>query len=750
MKYIKRVIALLAVVALVLTVTLLTNKKPETKRQTLSYDKLSLPTGVQTGKVAENDTFVMDWDNERACIILTDKITGNVWSTIPYDYYSTGETGGRSGIMMGSPLMLEYVSTKNMSAVESVNGYTGIFKNGSISSELTENGIKVYYCFDKLEIMIPIEYTLRETSISVSIIPTEIAEGKNLVYKISPTPFLCNTINSEDKEEQYIIVPSGSGALMYTDVRSNEKAREYSEAVYGEDPSVYKSEKFFNIATVRMPIFGAKNGDTAVCGIVEEGTGSSYIEALVGDQKIGWSGAYTTFALRGRSVSAVTYSSGSTEVETVSEEITGYEEFSVGYYFLTGDDANYSGIASTYNQYLTETSGKGKDKIEEKTLTLNILGALSIRKLFLGVPYQETVSATTFPETLKLVKDIRKSANVPMDVMLLGFGETGVDIGEISGGYGFASSVGSKNDFSKLQEYCDVENIGLFADFDIVRFKDSGNGFSNTFDTAKTANSFTAYQYHYSVALRNQSEKYDRYVLLNRNLLSEAAEKVVKFAKKSDLKGIGLSTLGNLAYSDYDSTDSIVRGNVERDTANIMKNIAENGFSITVSQANAYAAILANKIIDVPVESSQYDILDKDIPLYQMVFKGITDMSVAVNTASNPRLAFLRAVECGSGLEFTLSARYETDFATTMHSAFAVSLASDNNEIISEMINESKDFYAVVNGAKITEHRIISEELHSTEFDNGITVWVNYGDEAVTLPEGIVQPQGFMYREDAQ
>ena len=454
--------------------------------------------------------------------------------------------------------------------------------------------------------------------------------------------------------------------------------------------------------------------------------------------------------MRGRSVSAVTYSSGSTEVETVSEEITGYENLSVGYYFLTGDDADYAGMARTYRQYLSENSGKTKSKVEESPLTLNILGALSIRKLFLGVPYQETVSATTFSETLHLVKELKKSADVPMDVMLLGFGETGIDIGEIAGGYGFDSSVGSKKDLSKLQEYCDKEKIGLFADFDIVRFKDSGKGFSNTFDTAKTANSFTAYQYHYSVALRNQSDKYDRYVLLNRNLLSKAAEKLLKFAKKSDLKGIGLSTLGNLAYSDYDSTDSIVRGNIESDTANILKNTAENGYSIMVSKANAYAAVLANKVTDVPIESSQYDILDKDIPLYQMVFKGITDISVAVNTASNPRLAFLRAVECGSGLEFTLSARYETDFATTMHSAFAVSLASDNKELISQMINESKDFYTAVNGAKIAEHIIISEKLHSTEFDNGITVWVNYGDEAVTLPEGTVQPQGFMYREDAQ
>lgn len=750
MKYIKRVIALLAVVALVLTVTLLMNKKPEAKRQTLSYNKLSLPTGVQTGKVAENDKFVMEWDNERTCIILTDKITGKVWSTIPYDYYSTGETGGRSGIMMGSPLMLEYVSTKNMSAVESVNGYTGIFKNGSISSELTENGIKVYYCFDKLEIMIPIEYTLRETGISVSIVPTEIAEGKNLVYKISPTPFLCNAINSEDRERQYIVVPSGSGALMYTDVRTDEKAREYSEAVYGEDPSVHKSEKFFNTSTVRMPVFGAKDGDTAVCGIVEQGAGSAYIEALVGDKKIGWSGAYATFALRGRSVSAVTYSSGSTEVETVTEQITGYDKLSIGYYFLTGDDANYSGIASTYRQYLSEKSGKTKEKTDESHLTLNFLGALSIKKLFLGLPYQETVSATTFSEAQKIIKDIKKSVDVPTDVTLVGFGETGVDIGEIAGGYGFDSSVGSKKDFSKLQEYCEKENIGLFADFDIVRFNNSGNGFSSTFDTAKTANSFTAYQYYYSVALRNQNEKYQRYVFLNRNLLSKAAEKVLKFAKKSDLKGIGFSTLGNLAYSDYNSTYSIVKGNVESDASKIMKNAAENGFSITVSQANAYAAILANKVTDAPVESSQYDIIDEDIPLYQMVFKGVTDLSVAVNTASNPRLAFLHAVECGSGLEFTLSARYETDFATTMHSAFSVALASDNIELISEMIKESKDFYAAVNGAKITGHKIISETLRSVEFENGVTVWVNYGDEAVTLPEGTVEPQGFIYREDAQ
>lgn len=743
MKKLNRIAAFLLSAAMVFSLCAC-GKDEESRKPSTPYEKLNL-AAVDSGTVAENSGFSLSWDAERACVSLTDKASGDVWSTIPEDYYKTGDTSGRAGIMLGSPIMLEYVSEKNRSAVKSVNGYTGIMKNGKIGSIKTDNGIKVYYCFDKLEIIIPVEYSLGDTGLSITVVPDEIIEYDNLVYKISLAPFLCSAANSDSKE-QYIVVPSGSGAVMYTDIRSG-GAREYSEPVYGSDPARFEGENPINTATVRMPVFGAKSGNSAILGIITSGAASAEIDAIAGDEKIGWSGVYPTFTLRGSNVSAVSFNGGNvTEVETISEELTGYEKLSVSYHTLSGENADYSGMAEVYREYIKQTSGSNEE-LDEAQLTVKLLGGLQLKKLMLGIPYQKTVSATTFSEALDIVKDIEDKTGVLPDVILSGFGESGLDIGKIAGGFGFSDAMGSKKDLKALQDYCKKQGINLYTDFDIVRFNDSSNGFSQTFDAAKSSNSFTAFQYHYSVSLRNEDESLKRYVMLSRAKLGEAAEKLFDFAKESGISGIGLSTLGNTAYSDYDDKKSFVRAGSESSTQKIIKAAQKQGLSVAVSDADSYAAALADKITDAPVGSSMYDILDVDIPLYQMVFKGVTDISAsAVNTASDTRKSFLKAIEGGSGIAFTLSARYDSDFATTIHSAFATSLYSDNSALISELVSESSEFYKAVNGAEITEHTVISDTLRSTEFSNGVTLWVNYADEAVTVEGVTVDANSFTFR----
>ena len=186
---------------------------------------------------------------------------------------------------------------------------------------------------------------------------------------------------------------------------------------------------------------------------------------------------------------------------------------------------------------------------------------------------------------------------------------------------------------------------------------------------------------------------------------------------------------------------------MEEDVKAIFKNAAENGLPVLSADANAYAAVLSDKVINIPMTSSEYDVLDRDIPLYQLVFKGITDISAPINTANNPQKRFLEAIACGSGMTFVLSADYDSRFATSKHSAFAVSLIDDNLKLISELSTKSKDYYTAVSGAKIEKYTQLSDTLSMTEFDNGVTVWVNRSDSPVEVSGVTVESGGFMFKE---
>lgn len=716
-------------------------------RKKVNYLDLKTEGGLASGNVEENNNYILTWDSDRACIGLTEKATGKVWSTIPYDFYTTGKTTGRDAIMMGAPLMLSYINSDNTRAVKTVNGYTGIIKNGKTVCKKIKNGIRVEYFFDKLEIMIPVDFVLRESGICASVVLGDIVESENLVYKISLTPFFCSAVNSDNKDEQYVVVPSGSGALMYTYERGAE--RKYIESVYGKDPACYENEKLTNTQSVRIPVFGAKNGDTAICGIIEEGSACGSVEAQVGDSQIGYSAVYPTFTIRGSNISAIAFQDDKvSEVETISKDLSGYEKISVGYYPLFGESANYVGMAATYRDFAKKAYGNDNKKPDDTRMTVKILGGLQVKDSVLGIPRDKTVAATTFLEALDIVEQIKEMTDKKFDVVLSGFGNTGLDIGEVAGGYEFGKAFGGKKAYKTLKSYCDENGIGLYSDFDVIRFNKSSNGFSKTYNASKASSMFTAYQYQYSTALRNVDETYKKYVLLNRSEIGNAVTKLLSLSDKNDITGLSLSTLGNIAYSDYTDPEFYVRGATENDVKDIIKNIKKQNISVMVSDANAYAAASADKITDAPVSSSQFDAIDCDIPLYQMIFKGFTDISSdAINTATVPRKQFLKALEGGSGIEFVLSARYDTDFATTKHSAFAVSQFSDNRESIEKYVKESGNFYNSIVGTEIVEHRVISDDLRYTKFSNGTQLWINYGKIPVTIDSVTVEPNGFAVKE---
>ena len=71
-------------------------------------------------------------------------------------------------------------------------------------------------------------------------------------------------------------------------------------------------------------------------------------------------------------------------------------------------------------------------------------------------------------------------------------------------------------------------------------------------------------------------------------------------------------------------------------------------------------------------------------------------------------------------------------------------LYSDNVKFIEECINESKTFLTSVAGATIVNHSYVTKNVTKTVFDNGVSVYVNYGDTDYKSDIGVVKAQGFL------
>ena len=176
-----------------------------------------------------------------------------------------------------------------------------------------------------------------------------------------------------------------------------------------------------------------------------------------------------------------------------------------------------------------------------------------------------------------------------------------------------------------------------------------------------------------------------------------------------------------------------------------MSEVRSNSKSVLADGAYAYAAAAADVITECPTISNQDFSIDRDVPLYQIVFQGTKANSVySINLALDSQTQFLKAMETGSGLAFTLVANYNNELRKQYMRGLNRSLYSDNKDMISSYVAQSKDYLTKVAGATIKKHVLLNDDVVKTVFSNGVTVIVNYGDKDYNSELGTVKALSFI------
>lgn len=689
--------------------------------------------GTATSYIAaENSNYQLKWDSEKKRILLIDKTDLSVWSTLPQELIEPrlDEDGDeiRNNPRLENPITVEYINTEKMQ-VEYLYGYTGSLQKNNYKLKKLDNGFELTYYFTKNEISVTVNYTLLEDGMRVEIDPNKITEGKDLVYRVAVSPFFCSAKNAD---EAYLFVPSGSGALIYTADKQSDVSYVYSQPVYGEDRQVYDTTKntINNTENIKLPVFGAKNGNSAVTGIISDGAESAYIECNVGNVQYGYSSVYAVFALRGKSVTKK-YS------DAVVDGL-----FAVNYYPLKGEKADYNGMAECYKEYLTK-NGTYKKNSEEKLLSVEILGGTHIEKQFFGVPYKKLYKLTTINEAKSIIEDLKKLTG-DFSVLLCGFGKSGLDCGKVSGGGGIAGSLGSVKQLKELSNFCESTDIDLYFDFNVSTYSSSGNGISKISGYAVSPTGQRAILHDFTFG--TGGDKVVSGYLVKRSKLKEVINNLANVTDKWSVNGISIGDAANTKYSDYAERRYFVNGGFSTDYAAGIASLRNAGKKIQATNANAYAALCADLIIDSPVTSNMNDAFNVDIPFYQMVFKGYVPMtSKSMNLCGNSDLQLLRAAEGGIGLNYTVAKNFDTVLSTAEQNIFYNVSYDDNTEDIKNKVEKYKTYFEAIKGAAILSHKLVSEQVRETTFDNGVTVVVNYGEKVADTAFGAVEPNSYIW-----
>lgn len=713
-----------------------------------AFDTKVSTSVLADGKViAQNDKFSLVYAADTASVNIVDNATGTTWDICPK---STGEVEYDSfglpikdNSFVESALQVAYMDTNiRGGGNSSVSTFDSVVEGGRTVVKEIENGVTVEYYFDGEGFMIPVNYVLKDDYLSISIDTTKIQETDLRVTAISIAPFLNSVENNS--ENSYLFIPSGSGALM--NVNSyDEQGLNYKAYVYGEDFTMENKYIPTEEKEIRMPVYGYKNGDKGGFSIIESGAETAIINTTVGSTSYKFSSIYPSFQVRGYTEhEARTFNT--TYYANVYPENMIEATLSVRFYPLMNEDANYSAMADIYRDYLVDEKGLTETD-GDKSLNVTLIGGTQITKSFLGVPYDTVFATTTVDEASSIVSELSEKVS-DLSVKLKGFGATGVDIGKIGGGYTVNGNLGSASKLKNLSSLCDDKNIDLYYDYDLVRFNTSGNGFSHYSDSVMNSGMLKAE--HYIADKANRGENEDQTFRLLRPLnFADAVSKAVKQNNKWNIGGISLETLTSYSYSDYsdyhDTVDYNSKNGFSAAVTESLKQIKENNQKLMATDANEYAAIAADLVVDVPTTSDNGYAFEESVPFYSMVLKGYVAMAgESVNLASNTQKAILGSVESGIALNYTVINRWDNSLIDAVYPYFYSTVYSAVKQEIIDTCGELSNYYQSINGAKIVSNTVISSGVHCTVFDNGVTVYVNYNSNAVSTSAGEVPAMGYV------
>lgn len=687
---------------------------------------------------AENDSFRLYFDPGTTQIRVEDKLRGTEFRSNPENAADDPVAFGQNKSLVQALMDVTYVD--DQSASYTVNSFMGSTKEGTYRYEYADNGVYINFQFEKQEFEIPCFFGITDDAFVARILGEQIVQHGTLqVANISLLPFFgCGS----REEEGYLMVPDGSGAIINFN-NQKQTYQGYNQSVYGRNLAQNVQNYTLLTQNVMMPVFGISREAGSLLGVITSGASMSAIRANVSGKIAAANHAYPVVSFIQSESNTLLSGSDNEEVSIMLSRQSKDFTYEVSY-FLLDRNAGYVEMAECYRQYLTENGMMAGDGCDQRTIGLDFIGGMKMRKTFLGVPYQAVEPLTTFEDVQRIALEVQENTGSTVLVVMedtLNGGSRSKMPTSIS----YASALGGKSGYQEMASALEQAGIPFYPLYDTATLKANGKGYSSL-DAARDVSRSASRQYDYLLSSGVRVTDKPAVYLLTPASGAEVTGKLVADAEKKGVAHLGITGITNKMYGDYRKVP-ISQLETEQAWISALENAATHTESLLLDAVFAYGLPYADVISNVPTYSSQFDVEDETIPFYQLVMSGSAELYAApMNDNGNIRQAFLRCVEYGVSPSFRLMAAAPATLQDTDYQHYFSTSYSDWKTVIGQMAEELTDASL---GQRLVNHEKLDEGVYASTFADGSVIYVNYGSETVRV-NGVQIPAMDFVREEAQ
>lgn len=592
---------------------------------------------------------------------------------------------------------------------------------------------------------IPLEYRLNNDAVDVSIPMNHVVEnGGGKLYRIQLLRYF-GTAGIE--ENGYMLVPNGSGSLINFN-NGKPTAAWYAEYVYGIDPLAAEYTVRENTVDAKMALFGIFRDNSAIFATIEDGASLSIISAYVSGKINEYNFVYPTFVLRGNDKLSMFGTTGN-EADIPVVEPNYYDaNITVKYTMLTQENATYAQAANYYRERLV-SEGKLTAKTDgEKDLKFyyDVLGGVTMTKFFLGTQYNGMYTMTEFDEAAEIYEDLKQSGITNQVMNFQGWMNHGYHH-DVVDKIKVPLSLGGKSGLEDLSQLMAADGNTFYGDvaFQEVSYVSRRYSYSNETSRYYGAGYVAELGLVNPATLRKTSGLgYDEnhYFLISPKFLVRYLDAFTKKIDRFDISGISLRDLGNELHSDKKRTNIIDREAALDVVLAGLGQIEDTGKSILLNAGNDYAFRYADDMVNVPLSSNDYYIVDSTVPFYEMLIHGYIDYAGSnINLSDTYDRAdiVLNLVEYGAAPHFMFTYRNASDIKNTgLNRYYATTYTNWKDDAIA-IYTEVNNALKYVSDAAIVNHEVLDNGVKAVTYSNGVVIYINESATDQTV-DGITVP----------
>lgn len=597
---------------------------------------------------------------------------------------------------------------------------------------------------------IPLEYRLNGDAVDVSIPLSEVKEnGGGSIFRIQMLRYFGA---AGTKEEGYMLVPNGSGSLINFN-NGKMGTSPYSEYVYGLDPLSAEYTVRENTTDTKLALYGIFRKDSAVFATIEDGASYALLSAYVSGKVNEYNFVYPTFVVRGNDKLSMFGTTGN-EADIPIVETNHYDaNLTVKYTMLTEENADYSSAANYYRDRLVR---EGKLTAEETTgddlkFYYDVLGGVGMTKFFLGTQYQGMYAMTTFEEAEDIYTDLYDSGITKQVMNFQGWMNRGY-YHDVANKIRIPHALGGKSDLEALSSRMAADGNTFYADvaFQKVTFISRRYSYGNETSRYYGAGYVAEFGLVNPATLRQTSGlgyEENHYYLISPKFLHRYTDAFVKKIGKYDIGGISLRDLGNELHSDKKRTHIIDREAALDVVTAVLGDMKDTGKSILLNAGNDYAFGYADDMINVPLSSNDYYIIDETVPFYEMLIHGYIDYAGSVINLSDTYEKsdiVLNLVENGAAPHFMFSWENSSDIKTTALNRFYSTSYENWKDDAVAIYNEVNGALKYVTGAAMIKHETLDSGVKAVTYSNGVVIYINTGNSDKTVNGVTVPAKGYL------